>query len=174
MDCSPLSMGFSRQEYWSGLPFPPPGGSPGTEPQLSCIAGRIFNIWATREAPLVLIGQPFTPENLMSCFWSSLNFLFLFAGLFEFLIKNNTLSTIFISTLFFLLTDNSTCHHLTWFIIFTYIFHHHYILGNFSLSTLYLLPRGLSALSIYFSNSWKHFSLNFAIYDLFGENLSMG
>ena len=27
MDCShlaPLSMGFSRQEYWSGLPFPPP------------------------------------------------------------------------------------------------------------------------------------------------------
>ena len=28
MDCSPqapLSMGFSRQEYWSRLPFPPPG-----------------------------------------------------------------------------------------------------------------------------------------------------
>ena len=23
----PLSMGFSRQEYWSGLPFPSPGGS---------------------------------------------------------------------------------------------------------------------------------------------------
>ena len=22
---SPLSMGFSWQEYWSGLPFPPPG-----------------------------------------------------------------------------------------------------------------------------------------------------
>ena len=21
----PMSMGFSRQEYWSGLPFPPPG-----------------------------------------------------------------------------------------------------------------------------------------------------
>ena len=30
----PLSMGFSRQEYWSGLPFPPPGHllDPGTEP----------------------------------------------------------------------------------------------------------------------------------------------
>ena len=25
---TPLSMGFSRQEYWSGLPFPPPGGLP--------------------------------------------------------------------------------------------------------------------------------------------------
>ena len=24
---SSLSMGFSRQEYWSGLPFPPPGSS---------------------------------------------------------------------------------------------------------------------------------------------------
>ena len=24
---APLSMGFSRQEYWSGLPFPPPGDS---------------------------------------------------------------------------------------------------------------------------------------------------
>ena len=30
---APLSMGFSRQEYWSGLPFPLPGElpNPGTE-----------------------------------------------------------------------------------------------------------------------------------------------
>ena len=30
---APLSMGFSMQEYWSGLPFPSPGGipDPGTE-----------------------------------------------------------------------------------------------------------------------------------------------
>ena len=28
-DCqAPLSMGFSRQEYWSGLPFPSPGDLP--------------------------------------------------------------------------------------------------------------------------------------------------
>ena len=26
----PLSMGFSRQEYWSGLPFPSPGDEPGS------------------------------------------------------------------------------------------------------------------------------------------------
>ena len=38
MDCVahpvPLSMGFSRQEYWSGWPFPPPGDlpNPGIEP----------------------------------------------------------------------------------------------------------------------------------------------
>ena len=32
---APLSMGFSRQEYWSGLPFPPPGDlpNPGIEPR---------------------------------------------------------------------------------------------------------------------------------------------
>ena len=29
---APLSMGFSRQEYWSGLPFPPPGHLP--EPRI--------------------------------------------------------------------------------------------------------------------------------------------
>ena len=31
MDCSPpapLFMGFSRQEYWSGFPFPSPGDLP--------------------------------------------------------------------------------------------------------------------------------------------------
>ena len=32
---TPLSMGFSRQEYWSGLPFPSPGDlpNPGIEPR---------------------------------------------------------------------------------------------------------------------------------------------
>ena len=31
---APLSMGFSRQEYWSGLPFPSPGDlpNPGIKP----------------------------------------------------------------------------------------------------------------------------------------------
>ena len=35
----PLSMGFSRQEYWSGLPFPSPGDlpDPGIKP-VSCLA----------------------------------------------------------------------------------------------------------------------------------------
>ena len=34
---APLSMGFSRQEYWSGLPCPPPGDilDPGIEPMSS-------------------------------------------------------------------------------------------------------------------------------------------
>ena len=35
MHQAPLSMGFSRQEYWSGLPFPSPGDlpDPGIEPR---------------------------------------------------------------------------------------------------------------------------------------------
>ena len=43
--------GFSRQEYWSGLPCPSPGDllNPGTEPK-SRIVGGFFTILATREA----------------------------------------------------------------------------------------------------------------------------
>ena len=39
-----LSMGFSRQEYWSGLPFPSPGDlpNPGIEPVSPALAGRFF------------------------------------------------------------------------------------------------------------------------------------
>ena len=47
---APLSMEFSRQEYWSGLPLPFPGDRPRDQTQISCIAGRVFTIWATREA----------------------------------------------------------------------------------------------------------------------------
>ena len=76
---APPSMGFSKQEYWSGVPFSSPGDlpDPGIEPrspslqvdtlpakppgkpwssqtrdqtQVSCIAGGFFTSWATREA----------------------------------------------------------------------------------------------------------------------------
>ena len=48
---APPSIGFSRQKYWSGLPFPFPGDLPdqGNWTQVSCIAGRHFTVWATRE-----------------------------------------------------------------------------------------------------------------------------
>ena len=40
----PLSMGCSRQEYWTGLPFPSPGDlpDPGIEPRSPALAGRFF------------------------------------------------------------------------------------------------------------------------------------
>ena len=49
---APLSMGFSKQEYWSGLPFPSPGDlpNPGIEFKFfasPALAGRFFTTWAT-------------------------------------------------------------------------------------------------------------------------------
>ena len=47
---APLSMGFSRQEYWSGLPCPPPGDlhNPGIRLCLSlALTGRFFTTSAT-------------------------------------------------------------------------------------------------------------------------------
>ena len=41
LDCIPptsLSMGFSRQEYWGGLPFPPPGDLPHPGIELASLA----------------------------------------------------------------------------------------------------------------------------------------
>ena len=42
---SPLSMGFPRQEYWSGLPCPPPRDllDPGIEsPYISCTGRQVL------------------------------------------------------------------------------------------------------------------------------------
>ena len=42
---APLSMGFFRQECWSGLPFPSPGDvpDPGSKPMSPALAGGFFN-----------------------------------------------------------------------------------------------------------------------------------
>ena len=48
----PLSMEFSRQEYWSGLPFPPPGESfwPSDRTRVSCIGRQVLYYCASWEA----------------------------------------------------------------------------------------------------------------------------
>ena len=55
---APLSMGVSRQEYWSGLPCPPPGGSPWPRGQtpVSYLL-RLLN-WKAGSLPLVAPGKP--------------------------------------------------------------------------------------------------------------------
>ena len=86
----PLSMGFSRQEYWSGFPFASPGDlhNPGIELGSFLIAGRFF----TTEPPgkpkdrhhilgkLHLFGTPtgnmaFWDYNSYECPWKGINFL---------------------------------------------------------------------------------------------------
>ena len=57
-----LSMGFSRQEYWNGLPFPPPGALPdsGIKPtsfMSPALAGRFFTTSTTWEACYLAISQ---------------------------------------------------------------------------------------------------------------------
>ena len=66
---APLSMRFYRQEYWSGLPCPPPGGllDPGTEPvSLSspAQAGGFFTTSATLEASCYVY-RPFGGSQLL-------------------------------------------------------------------------------------------------------------
>ena len=58
---TPPSMGFSRQEYWSGLPFPSPGDLPNPltdQTWVSHIIGRHFTVWAT----IICFSQ-----NLLTC-----------------------------------------------------------------------------------------------------------
>ena len=52
---APQSMGFSRQEYWSGLLFPTTGDvpNPGIEPAFPALAGGFFTTSTTWEAPLL-------------------------------------------------------------------------------------------------------------------------
>ena len=66
MNCTcqaPPSMGFSRQDHWSGLPFPSPGDltDPGIKPASPALVDGFFT---TREAPkMSLIGNKRNSEN---------------------------------------------------------------------------------------------------------------
>ena len=72
MDCrgpqASLSMGFSRREYWSGLPCPPPGDLPdsGIEPGSPALAGGFFTVWATKKGENSRRKQVFTQSQSIS------------------------------------------------------------------------------------------------------------
>ena len=78
-DCSshqaPLPMGFSRQEYWSGLPCPPPGDLPDPvikpmSPVTPALAGGFFTTEPPGKPHLYVTGWDKSPSWL-----SLLNFL---------------------------------------------------------------------------------------------------
>ena len=76
---APLSVGFFRQAYWSGLPFPPPGDLPDTgieptSPAAPTLAGRFFST-EPQELPTCLMGLLFTSvlrcrKGSSSKFWT--------------------------------------------------------------------------------------------------------
>ena len=74
---APLSMGFPRQKYWSGLPFPSPGNfsDPGIEPSSlvsPALAGGFFTTSTTWEAhyyySILLIGL--LPTYILTIYYS--------------------------------------------------------------------------------------------------------
>ena len=56
---APLAMGFPKQEYWRGLPFPSPGDltNPGIEPKSPALAGGFFST------------EPLIPREMQSKLW---------------------------------------------------------------------------------------------------------
>ena len=60
---APLSVGFSRHEYWSGLPFPSPGdvNNPGIEPQFPALTGSFFAAESPGSVNITVF---------MACMWS--------------------------------------------------------------------------------------------------------
>ena len=80
---SPLPMGFSRQEYWSRLPFPSPGDlpHPGIELASPALAGRFFYRWAFWSPNVCILlfrfipdCKPFCPSWVHLFFFSTLPF----------------------------------------------------------------------------------------------------
>ena len=61
---APLSMGFSRQEYWSGLPFPSPGNlpDPGIEPGAPALQAEALPSEPPEKPLQVTVSQVLTQE----------------------------------------------------------------------------------------------------------------
>ena len=64
---APLSMGFSRQEYWSGLILSPPEDlpSPGIQSVSFALAGGFFTNWATWEIPRAVINADYLGHRVL-------------------------------------------------------------------------------------------------------------
>ena len=65
---APLSMGFSRQECWSGLPFPTPGDLPDSGIEPTSLESPAL---AADSLPLSYLGRPFdADQNVTMIFYS--------------------------------------------------------------------------------------------------------
>ena len=67
---APLSMGFSRQEYWSGLPFPSPGDLPHPGIKPKCPALQADSL--PPEPPGILRVKSWKTVDFLSCVFDTL------------------------------------------------------------------------------------------------------
>ena len=65
---APLSMGFSRQEHWSGLPCPPPGDLPNPGSNLGLLHWQVGSLLLV---PSVFANFHFDYSVKLTIFWSS-------------------------------------------------------------------------------------------------------
>ena len=72
---APPSMGFSRQEYWSGLPFPSPGDLPypGIEPRSPVSRADALTSESLNKLLIIKLEDIF-----FKAFWTVVNDFFLF------------------------------------------------------------------------------------------------
>ena len=61
---APLSVGFFRQEYWSGLPFLPPGDLPDSETELTSPEAPALQV---DSLPLSHLGPPLSRWEAAIC-----------------------------------------------------------------------------------------------------------
>ena len=64
---APLSVGFPRQEYWSGLPFPSPGNLPNPGIELECPASQADSLPLSHRGSECIIYVCRCMYNLLEC-----------------------------------------------------------------------------------------------------------
>ena len=72
---APLSMGYSRQGYWSGLTFPSPGGSSWARDwtHISCIGRWILYGWAPGKQVVLILSKALSSKFTASTPWESIS-----------------------------------------------------------------------------------------------------
>ena len=65
---APLRMGFPRQEYWSGLPFPSPGDLPDSriEPTSPALAGEFFTTEPPGKPQILIFSYMIAKNQLLT------------------------------------------------------------------------------------------------------------
>ena len=93
---APVYMGFTRQEYCSGLPFPTPGDlpDPRIKPMSPAFGGMFFNNSATQEAPF-LMDKPFYFEDIMCAKFLQLDVIWVVLRLLSIMSSSNLNATFF-------------------------------------------------------------------------------